>query len=195
MQSQDSSHPTGVRAPARVHGDSGTANADRARQRKANAAIQLKLAGATWDEIAASLGYPTPRAAIVATEQALERQLAETGDREHMRALAGARLERLLRAVWPKAIDPENPDQMTAVTKAREVTDRWIKLFGLDAPTEIVVHNPTTTELEAWVARVVSQQVPAVEEYDIIGGEVIIPDEVKQDPELTIEFEEEEDQQ
>jgi hypothetical protein len=167
---QDSTDPTGISAPARGHLSPGS-NAGRARMRKANAALQMRYAGATWPEIAQALGYPTPRTAMVATEKALERELANADDREKMRKLAGARLERLIRAVWPKAIDPNHPDQMIAVSKAREVLADHRKLFGLDAPTEVVVHNPSQAELEAWVAKVVAFQIPEVVEYDIIGEE------------------------
>jgi hypothetical protein len=167
---QDSTDPTGVSAPTKQWHDGGN-NAGRARNRKANAALQMRYAGATWNEIASALGYPTPRTAMVATEKALERELANADDREKLRKLAAARLDRLIRAVWPKAIDPDNPDQMIAVSKAREVIADHRKLFGLDAPTEVVVHNPSQTELEAWVARVVAFQIPEVVEYDIIGEE------------------------
>jgi hypothetical protein len=174
VQQQDSSDPTGVSAPARANSSApGIDTATRARQRKANAAIQLKLAGATWEEIAESLGFPTPRAALVATEKALETQLASSSDREAMRQLAGQRIERLLRAVWPKAIDPNHPEQMQAQSAAASRIDRHIKLFGLDAPTEIVVHSPTQSELEAWVDRITKQAMPDIEEFDIIEGEVL----------------------
>jgi hypothetical protein len=175
VQQQDSTDPTGVAAPKRNSESQGNA-AGRARARKANAALQMRYAGATWTEIAQGLGYPTPRTAMVATERALERELANADDRDKMRKLAGARLERLVRAVWPKAINPDDPDQMIAVGKAREVLADHRKLFGLDAPTEVVVHNPTETELAAWVARVVAVNIPAVEEYDIIAGEIEGPD-------------------
>lgn len=165
---QDSTDPTGIAAPARGHTTPGT-NAGRARMRKANAALQMRYAGATWNEIAQALGYPTPRTAMVATEKALERELANADDREKLRRLAGARLERLIRAVWPKAINPDDPDQLIAVGKAREVIADHRKLFGLDAPTEVIVHNPSQAELEAWVAKVVAYQIPEVVEYDIIG--------------------------
>ena len=167
MQQQDSSDPTGVRS------DSLSRNTQsRARLRKANAAVALRLSGATWGEIAEALGYPTARQALVATEKALERQLRDT-DREAMRRIAGARLERLLLGVWGKAIDPQNVEHLVAVGKAREVIDRHAKLFGLDAPTEIVVHNPTQTELEAWVTQVARIRMPQVEEYDILEGDVV----------------------
>lgn len=166
---QDSSDPTGV---ALVTQTRHTTTVTRARNRKANAAIQMRLAGATYNEIAQTLGYGTARQALVAVEKALEKELHTSGDRDAMRQLAGARLERLLRSLWPKAINPDHPDHLVAIARARELVDRHAKLFGLDAPTEIVVHSPSQQELESWVARVVSLGVPAVEEFDIIEGEV-----------------------
>jgi hypothetical protein len=139
----------------------------RARERKANAAVELRLAGATWDQIALTVGYPTAREALVAVERALEKHLGEQ-DREKLRDLAGFRLERLLRSVWGKAIDPDHPEHLTAATKAREIIDRHARLYGLDAPTEVVVHSPTQQEIERWVSQVVSHSLPEVEEYDII---------------------------
>jgi hypothetical protein len=169
MQAQDSSDPTGVSGTPH-----GTANAvTRSRHRKSAAALALAIAGATYTDIAKALGYPTPRTALVAVELALERELRNTDDREKMRKMVGARLDRLLRSVWATAIDPDAPDRMVAVTKAREIIADHRKLFGLDAPTEIVVHNPTQAELEAWVARVTSVTSVAVPEYDILDAEIV----------------------
>lgn len=170
---QDSHDPSGV------SGESGKGKGKSlasARHRKADAAVQMRLAGATWAEIATALGYPTPRQALVSTERALVKQLDSNDDREKMRKLAGARLERLLRSVWPKAINPDDPDHLIAISKAREILDRHAKLFGLDAPTEVIVHKPTTVELESWVARVLAFNSPQVVEYDILG-EVISSEE------------------
>jgi len=166
---QNSNDPTGVSGES---GKSKGKNLASARSRKANAAVQMRLAGATWGEIALALGYPTPRQALVATERALVKQLDNADDREKMRKIAGARLERLLRSVWPKAIDPDSPDHLIAVSKARDLVDRHARLYGLDAPTEVVVHNPTQVELESWVTRLLAATEPRVVGYDIIAGEV-----------------------
>lgn len=169
MQYQDSTDPTGVNGPRGSLPD--TSSVTRSRNRKANAALQMRLGNATWDEIASALGYPTARTALVAVERALEKELSNPEDREKMRKMAGARLERLIRSVWTKAIDPANPEHLVAVGKARDLIDRHAKLYGLDAPQEIVVHSPTQAELEAWVARVASGAIPAVEEADIFDVE------------------------
>jgi len=165
MIQQDSEDPDGVSADGR---ETNRKNLVRARERKANAAIQLSLAGATWAEIAQSLGYPTPRAAKVATEKALEKALVSGDDRDKMRDMANQRLNRLLRGVWQKAIDPDHPEHLLAVTKAREIIAQHAKLFGLDAPAEFVVHAPSEQALEEWVASVVALKAPDVEEYDIL---------------------------
>lgn len=167
---QDPTHPTGVRDDAKA-GDSG--EVIRARDRKANAAIQLRIAGASWGEIAESLGFPTARAALVATERALEKELKTEESQAQMRSIAGKRLERLLRGVWTKAINPEHPEHLIAVDKARQLVDRHAKLYGLDAPTQFVVNNPAQDELEKWVATVIEGKRPALEEADIFDAEVI----------------------
>lgn len=162
MIEQNSSDPEGV------SGDPASHKALRlARHRKAKSALALKLAGATWGEIAHALGYPTERTALLAVEKALNAELDDT-DRDTMRRFAGMRLERLLRAAWSKAIDEDNPEQMIALSKAREVIADHRRLFGLDAPTEVIVHQPTRAELEEWVARMASASGPRVIEEEII---------------------------
>lgn len=175
MQFQDSEHPDGVSSD---HDSTkgGNTTLAQARQRKADAAVSLRLAGASWSDIARTVGYPTPRQAIVSTEKALAKRLDNPQDREKMRQLAGARLERLLMSVWPKATDPAHPEHLYALGKAREIIDRHAKLFGLDAPTEIVVHTPTQTELEAWVSQMLAGTLPPVHEYDIITGQIVEDD-------------------
>lgn len=172
MQAQDSTHPTGVSVTGREHTNAVIV----ARNRKAAASLQMALAGSNWTEIATAMGYPTPRAARVAVEKALEKELRASDDSiEKMRKMAGQRLERLLRAIWPKAIDPNSPEQLAAVEKARALVDRHARLFGLDAPTEVIVHNPTMTEIERWVAVATAAKNGEVVEqgYDVIAGQVI----------------------
>jgi hypothetical protein len=180
MMAQDSSHPTGVADDGEERGEQPDKETVRARDRKANAALQLRIAGASWQEVAEVIGFPTPRAALVATERALEKELREES-KDAMRQMVGKRLDRLLRGVWKKAIDEESPEQLPAVGKARELIADFRKLHGLDAPTEINVHSPVQGEIEAWVAGVVAQTTPQLEEADIFEvdyeeTETFIPD-------------------
>lgn len=165
---QDETDPTGV-ADNTPRGNSEVA---RARNRKANAAVQMRTAGASWEEIADVLGFPSGNHALVATERALEKEMRTPETQEQLRQLAGARLERLLRSVWARAINPEDPDQLAAVNTAKGLVDRHAKLYGLDAPTQYVVHSPTQQELESWVTRVTSQAMPGLPEADIFGDVV-----------------------
>lgn len=162
MIEQSPEDPSGVRADL-----NSTESAGRARMRKATAGIQMRLAGATWAEIALACGYSTPRTALVAVEKALAKELT-SADRAQLRQVASLRLDRLLRSVWPKAVDPENPEHLLAVTKAREVIASFTKLHGLDAPSEVIVHSPTADAIEQWVARAVSLGLPEVDEDDVI---------------------------
>lgn len=182
MHQQDSSDPTGVRQVSQQKngaGNPGIPNATiSARQRKADAAVEMRLGGATWSQIAEALGFPTPRAALVATERALQRRLDNPEDREAMRNLTGQRLQRLLRSTWSKAINPDNPDHLVAVSKALAVIDRHARLYGLDAPQEFVVNSPTTQQIEEWVAKVMQAQgVTAMENFSIIDAEEVDEDE------------------
>lgn len=170
---QDSTDPTGVNDEGRPGKE-----VNRARERKANAVLQMRLEGETWADIATVLGYPTERAAVVAYELAMERQLQSKESREEMRRLARLRYERLLKGVWAKAIDPEDPEHLSAATKAKEIVASITKLEGSEAPTEVTVHSPSSTEIEAWVAGMVNRTVPQLEEHDIFGDDDIIDGEI-----------------
>lgn len=162
---QDSTHPTGIANDS----PRPSTNAIRARERKANAALQLVLAGVDLTTVAESTGYPTARSARVAVEKALEKQLErDPTNKAKMRTLASQRLDRLLLSVWPKATDPEHPEHLLALGKARDIVATWTRLHGLDAPTEVVVHSPTTDMIDQWVARVLSHETPLVTEDDFL---------------------------
>lgn len=149
----------------------------RASERKANAALELRLMGMRWDEIAEVQGYVDAFTAKTAVERALERNLMDRAeDTDDLRRMAAARYERLLRSVWPKAMNPgdethPNPEHLPAVKTAAEITDRFVKLHGLAAPTEIAIRTPTQQELETWVQEV--SGIKAIEEGDIFDVEIV----------------------
>lgn len=167
---QDSSDPTGVLAVGEVGKE-----VERARDRKANAALQLHIGkdgqgGEDWDTIAEVLGYPSARHARIATERALEKELHDhPATVSRMRLLANKRLEQMLRAVWAKATDPGCDEQLTAITRAREIIADHRRLYGLDEATKVEVSSPTDHELQVWVAGVIKNTVPQLEEADIFG--------------------------
>jgi hypothetical protein len=142
------------------------------RPTRAEAAVALRIAGATYSEIARTLGYSNITRARQAVEQALASSVGDD-DRERMRFIEGRRLERLLRGLWHKATDEENEEQLAAARTALAVIDRHAKLYGLDAPTVHAIYSPTQTEMEQWLAGIAAQvREGQPEEYDIIAGEI-----------------------
>jgi hypothetical protein len=152
-----------------------TLNADleeKDRASRQEAAVALRIAGATYAEIARTLAYSSVTRAREAVERALASSVGDD-DRERMRFIEGRRLERLLRGLWHKATDEENDEQLAAARTALAVIDRHAKLYGLDAPTIHAVYSPTATEMEQWLSGIAAQvREGQPEEYDIIAGEI-----------------------
>jgi hypothetical protein len=147
------------------------------RTSRQEAAVALRIAGATYADIARMLEYASPSLA----RQAVERSLATTvghESRDQLRFIEARRLERLLRSLWHKATDEKNDEHLAAVRTAIAVIDRHARLYGLDAPQEMVVYTPAATELEAWVSKMAKQvrgELP--QETDIVSAEYQIVDE------------------
>lgn len=163
---QDPTHPTGVIDDS---GHVGNSALSEARIRKAESAITLRRSGATWDEIAEVLGFPTGHHCQLATEKALQKALDNPEGRAFMRKLAGDRLDRLLRSVWKDSINEGSPTHLASMDRALKIIDRQAKLHGLDAPTEYVVSTPTAAEIERWVSEVSGAGTKQIEEADIFG--------------------------
>lgn len=139
------------------------------RRRKA---IAMKLAGATYEQIATALGYASRGAACVDIQRALEQSLAEQHrDAEVMRHELVLQLEQVKRAMWPAMLNGD--------TKAADVVlkavDRIAKLVGADAPTRVEVLTMGAIEseiakLEAQIAaQAAGEEVPA-EPGGLVGG-------------------------
>ena len=139
------------------------------------AAVSLRVNGTSYEDIAMTLGLSSPRAALtlVSRELAIESEEMDE-ERDALRRVESARLDELLLSVMEKATDPDNGEHLPAAKVALSIIDRRIKLFGLDAPTEITVHNPTATELDNWVATMVQHSMPAqaLEEPDLFADAI-----------------------
>jgi hypothetical protein len=134
------------------------------------AAVTLRTAGASYSDIADTLGLASPRAALAVITDHLAVEVP-TEDKDAMRREITASLDALLAAVWPKATDVTHIDQLPAIGRAVSLLDRKIRLHGLDAPTEVVVHTPTQSEIEAWISAQVRHTMPALQEPDIVDVE------------------------
>ena len=96
-------------------------------------ALQLRIEGRTYRQIATSLGVSLPTA-YEAVQGALGELDATTKVlAERHRDLELQRLERATLAVWPKVQDGDE----RAIAAYVAIATRKAKLLGLDAPTEI----------------------------------------------------------
>jgi len=104
------------------------------RQRRA---LELRKAGASFDEIATTLGYRGKSGAYQAVMSALRRTLQEPAD--EVRKLELARLDRAQRTAWERMLHGD----LDALGKVLKVMEHRAKLLGLAAPTKIAPTDPS----------------------------------------------------
>lgn len=166
-------------------GDSGAAYKEIVRSgdrhKQAEAAVKLRLFGANYSEIAEVLEYGSASLA----RQAVEAHLAATvsaEDREQARWMDAQRLLRVMRSLYDGATNPdrtENPDHLAYAKVYLTYVDRHIKLYGLDAPTEVnVTYNPSTAERNRALEELIQDMRGKFpEEADILDAEVVDEEE------------------
>jgi len=93
--------------------------------------LELRRAGATFDEIAKVVGYATPQGAYLAYHRAIKRVLVESGAEEALEAELD-RCDRIQRAFWQQAMQGDTKAGLIVL----RVMDRRAKYLGLDAPTK-----------------------------------------------------------
>lgn len=98
--------------------------------------LELRRAGATYDEIAKATGYATPQGAYVAFQRALKRTLVDSGS-EEMRQTELDRLDRAQVALWPSVIAGD----VKAINTLLKVMERRARYLGLDAPAKLQVET------------------------------------------------------
>ena len=113
------------------------------RQRQA---VQLRLAGATYAQIAEKLGYRQAAGALKAVEAALAKTLREPTDQ--LRELELARLDALWLSIWPQA----QQGSLGAVDRCLRIQERRARLLGLDAPKELAVDLALNRDYAAQLA-------------------------------------------
>lgn len=175
------------------------ANADltaKDRKTRQEAAVALRIAGASYSEIMRTLDYVSVTQARQAVERALANSVGDD-DKKQARFLASRRIERLLRSVWGQAttetveginpmtgdkVDVLNENHLAYVRAALSLIDRHIRLNGLDMPTEAIIYNPSNREVEEWIQAMVTQNHSDLpQEYDIIEGVAINDDTIGDD--------------
>ncbi len=116
-------------------------------------AVQLRIAGASWETIARQCGYASRGAANTDVTRAMEAATAEaTRNADVLRQLELTRLDRLQRAVWAEAIKGDGD----AIRTVLGIIDRRCKLLGLSAPSKVEV--VTLGAIEAEIQRLEEEQ-------------------------------------
>jgi hypothetical protein len=99
-----------------------------AEKEKAQQAIDLRKAGATYEQIAAQLGYSSRQSACRAVARLLKAHTVEAVD--DLRTLEDGRLDDMLRAIYGAAVGGD----LATIDRILRIAERRAKLWGLDAP-------------------------------------------------------------
>lgn len=141
---------------------------------RAAAALQLRIDGAGWADIAKVLEFDTPADARNAVEFALAQEAKSTEDIEQIRFLEARRMERILSSLMRRATSPNDPDHLAYARTAMVVIDRHAKLYGADAPQQMnITYNPAAGQIEQWVTSMARQVHGEIQEADILDVEVV----------------------
>ena len=97
-------------------------------QAKQRQALELRMAGRTWQEIGDALGYANHTGAYHAVKTALDKTLAEPA--AEYRALTLERLTNILQVHWPLMLQADRDSTRLCLQTIKEIRE----LMGLDAP-------------------------------------------------------------
>lgn len=103
-------------------------------RRREMESLELRMSGLPYSQIAKKVGYRSRVSAYNAVIRVLDRREQEPA--EKVRHLELQRLERLLMAYWPRAIDEAKPD-VQAAKMCLDILTRRARMLGLDAPVKV----------------------------------------------------------
>lgn len=151
---------------------------------KVRAVLTLWTSGANFGEIAAQLGLRSPAVVQIAVERALSEMADDNTDRPLQRRKMSLTLDRLMKGVMVKAVNPDSPEHLQAVRTAIALVERYSRLNNLDAPQEINVNMPGQEEFGAFIAAAARGMGLAVpDEADPFADEYIVDAEEVEDDE------------
>jgi hypothetical protein len=141
---------------------------------RAASALQLRIDGASYSDIAKVLEFRDAALARYAVEVALANEARSHEDVEQMRWIEARRLERVLSSLMRRATNPTDQDHLAYARTALAVIDRHIKLYGLDAPSKVdVTYTPSKAQLDEFVNRLTQAAHGPVIEADIVDAEIV----------------------
>lgn len=95
---------------------------------KRRAALELRKAGLSYDDIAKAVGYASGESARQAIRASLKQYEKESA--QDIQRLQYAQLQQLVTVLWPKALAGD----MAAVDRVLKIQERQASIFGTDAP-------------------------------------------------------------
>ena len=118
-------------------------------QHRKKEALQLRLEGKTYTEIAEHMGK-----SVSTVHGYVTGSLAEVTkeDAQQLRDVEAARLDALQHAIWDKAIDGD----LSAIDRVIKIIDRRARLLGLDAPQQVAVNNGMDVDIDAAVDKLIA---------------------------------------
>lgn len=126
--------------------------------------LELRKAGLTYERIAEALGLSDRSIAWKGVNRALQLTIQEPAD--ELRKIEGERLDALLRAMWPQAMQGKG----WAVDRCLSVMERRARLLGLDAPLKSRIEVITEDAVDAAI-----RQLEADLEDRSATGEAALP--------------------
>ena len=98
---------------------------------KQRQALEMRKAGATYDDIARALGYSQPAVAHKAVKTALKFSLRDVA--EDVRDIELHRLDQALLAIWPGV----RSGDLKSIDRFLRIMERRARFLGLDVPTKV----------------------------------------------------------
>lgn len=111
---------------------------------KQRQALELRMAGRTYAEIAKTLGYANHSSAEFAVKAALQKTLQPTSN--EFRSLALERLSKILQIHWPLMLQRDEKSSALVLRTIKDIRE----LLGLDAPQKLDIRMAVTKLAEQY---------------------------------------------
>ena len=133
---------------------------------KQRTALELRMAGRTWQEIAEHLGYANHSGAIAAVRTALSKTLQEPA--ENFRAMQLERLEKIIQVYWPMMLRGDIAGGNMCLKAIKDLRD----MLRLDSPTKIEYSGPDGSPIRHEVITLdagdITDAIKALEEAGVV---------------------------
>ena len=105
-------------------------------------AVELRMAGRTWHEIADSLGYASTSGAVAAVRAVLSRSDADYGTQ--FRTLTLERLTKILQTYWPAMLRGDQSSATVCLKAIKDMRD----VTGIDMPARMEHSGPDGSPIQ-----------------------------------------------